>query len=339
MRPASWPREDRAAARLMSVEVATGRVEDHDAHELPGLLREGDLLVVNDAATLPASLMGRTEGGEPVEVRLVSAWGDDAWRVVLFGAGDWRSPTELRPPPPELRVGTRLLFGCLAAVIVDVRPESPRLLVVRFDLTGSAFWHALYTDGRPVQYSYLQGPLDLWHVQTAYASRPWAVEAPSGGYPVTGGTLAGLLQRGVAVTSITHAAGLSATGDTVLDALLPLDERFEIPTRAVEAISRARRRGGRVVAAGTTVVRALEGGALQHGGALMAGEGTTTLRLGPGYRMRIVDGLLTGMHDPTASHYALLQAFAPRALLDAAYAKAEEWGYLGHEFGDACLLL
>jgi S-adenosylmethionine:tRNA ribosyltransferase-isomerase len=93
-----------------------------------------------------------------------------------------------------------------------------------------------------------------------------------------------------------------------------------------------------VLAVGTSVVRAREGRAHDGGGVLRSGESSTTLILGPGYRRRVIDALLTGMHDPTESHYALLQAFAPRALLEHAQARAEAWGYLGHEFGDACLI-
>src|SRR5205823_9552386 len=124
-----------------------------------------------------------------------------------------------------------------------------------------------------------------------------------------------LRQRGVRIAAITHAAGLSSTGDPALDAALPLPERFEVPQATVDAVSKARTDGGRVVAVGTSAVRALEGAAAQHRGELRAGAGETDLLLGPGYRPRVADGLLTGVHETTASHYALLQAFAPRSLL------------------------
>jgi S-adenosylmethionine:tRNA ribosyltransferase-isomerase len=219
-----------------------------------------------------------------------------------------------------------------------VAPESARLVRVRFASEGARFWSALYRAGRPVQYSYLERPLELWDVQTSYAARPWAVEAPSAGFPLTGGVLAALQRRGVRLATLTHAAGLSATGDAALDALLPLGERFEIPAPTVSAIERARAHGARVIAAGTSVVRALEGRALEGAGTLQPGAGETTLRIGPGYRRQVVHGLLSGMHEPAESHYALLQAFAPRPLLDEARVAAETWGYRGHEFGDACLI-
>jgi S-adenosylmethionine:tRNA ribosyltransferase-isomerase len=165
------------------------------------------------------------------------------------------------------------------------------------------------------------------------------VEAPSAGHPLDTALLLALRRRGVELATVTHAAGLSSTGDPALDAALPLEERLAVPARSAVGVSRARRASKRVIAVGTSVVRALESRATEPGGLLAAGEGSTSLRIGPGYRRRIVDGLLTGMHEPTESHYALLAAFAPRALLDRALDEAEAAGYLGHEFGDACLLL
>jgi S-adenosylmethionine:tRNA ribosyltransferase-isomerase len=331
----------------LHLDVAREAFADRRASELPELLEPGDVLVVNDAATLPASLHGRVgqDGveGAPIELRLLGQEPDGSWRAVLFGAGDWRTPTERRPAPPRLERGARLAFGALtacveAACVEEVLEPSPRLLRVRFDAEGARFWSALYRLGRPVQYSYLEAPLPLWDAQTSYASRPWAVEAPSAGYPLDAARLLALRARGVEILPLTHAAGLSATGDPALDAALPLAERFSIPERSVSALLEARRAGRRVVAVGTTVVRALEGNALENGGTLTAGEGSTTLHIGPGFRRQVTGALLTGMHDPTESHYALLQTFAPRALLDRAHAQAQRWGYLGHEFGDACLI-
>ncbi len=190
-----------------------------------------------------------------------------------------------------------------------------------------------------MQYSHLAGPLALWHVQTPFGSRPWAVEAPSAGRALTVTLLQDLRRRGVRLERVTHAAGLSATGDPAIDAALPLPERYEVPPATVEAVEETRARHGRVVAVGTTVVRALEGAAARNAGRLRAGSGVTDLRLGPEDRPRIVDGLLTGLHEPGTSHFALATAFAPRSLLESAFRHAEELGYLGHEFGDSSLLL
>jgi S-adenosylmethionine:tRNA ribosyltransferase-isomerase len=338
MNAARWPREHPDAARLLHVEPRAGRLTDTVATELPQLLRAGDLLVMNDAATLPGSLPGRTDAGASIELRLLSHEPDGAWTAVLFGAGDWRRRTEDRPPPPELLVGARLSFSGLTARVVAVLPPSSRLLRVVFDLEGASLWRALYQAGRPVQYAYTAGPLALWHVQTLYAARPWAAEMPSAGLPLTASVLLQLKARGVRWASLTHAAGLSSTGDEVLDAALPRPERSDIPEATVSLVEETRKRGGRVVAVGTTVVRALEGRATQAG-ALVPGEDVTDLLLGPGYVPRVVHGLLTGVHAPGSSHHALLQAFAPLPLLQRAAEHAERLGYLGHEFGDTCLLL
>jgi S-adenosylmethionine:tRNA ribosyltransferase-isomerase len=190
-----------------------------------------------------------------------------------------------------------------------------------------------------VQYAYVEGPLELWHVQTRYASRPWCAELPSAGRPLAWSLLLALLRKGVALGSLTHAAGLSSTGDPALDALLPMPERFEIPEETAEAIRAAKSSGGRVVAVGTTVTRALEGSAAQHGGEVEPGAGVTDLVLRAGFRPRVVDGLLSGMHEPEASHYRLLEAFAPPEVLATAHAHAEASGYLAHEFGDSTLIL
>src|SRR5262249_41426583 len=162
---------------------------------------------------------------------------------------------EDRRPPPLLRAGAVLRFpGGLSGTLLAVSPASPRLVELRFDRTDGALWEALYRAGAPVQYSYLRGPLPLWHAQTVYGTRPWARELPSAGRPFTWELLAALRQVGVRLAAITHAAGLSSTGDPAIDALLPFPERFEVPASTAEAVSVTRQAGGRVVALGTTVV-------------------------------------------------------------------------------------
>ena len=339
MKPATWPRDDALGERLLHLDLASGSLRDARIADLPALLRRGDVLVVNDAATLPASLLGHAENGASVEARLVGELPDGSFRAVLFGPGDWRTPTEHRAPPPVLRTGDRLSFGELSAAVLRVSPVSLRLVELRFEQPRDRLWPLLYRFGRPVQYSYAKAPLEPWHVQVPYASQPWAAEMPSAGRPLRWEVLLALRQRGVAVASITHAAGLSSTGDPVLDAVLPLPERFAVPAPAADAVARARAAGGRVVAVGTTVVRALEGAALRNGGRLLASAGETDLVVGPGYRPTIVDGLLTGVHEKGASHYALLHAFAPAGLLERAHEHSERNGYLTHEFGDSWLLL
>jgi len=335
---AAGPRAEPLDERVLVIDVPARATRDARVRDLPSVLARGDLLVVNDAATIPASLDGRA-ADRRVELRLLARDRDDAtWRAVLFGDRDWRTRTEDRPAPPRLDVGARIAIDDLSATVIALDVLSPRLVVVRFDRSGAALWSALYRLGRPVQYAHVAEPLELWAAQTPYASRPWAVEQPSAGRPLQFRVLSALRARGVDIASLTHAAGLSATGDAALDAALPLAERYDIPAATVDAIARAKRRGARVVAAGTTVARALEGCFAAHG-ALVAGEGTTDLHIDGSLRLRVVDAILTGLHEPTASHFELLQAFAPLPLLRAAYAHAERAGYTNHEFGDSSLIL
>jgi len=337
MKPATWPRSHRERERLLRIDPDDGSIRDYVIADLPALLSPGDLLVVNDAATLPASL--RTSDGS-LELRLVSRLSDDAsWRALLFGAGDFRTPTEHRPQPRRVAPGEQLELGPgLHARIERVDPEEPRLVELRFAEQGASLWRALYAHGAPIQYAYVSQPLPLFHVQSAFASRPWAVEAPSAGRPLGFGVLLGLAARGVELAFVTHAAGLSSSGSASLDRRMPWPERYFVPESTVQAVARARAQGGRVIAAGTTVVRALEACALEHA-ALRAGEGLARLVLGPGYVLKVVDGLLTGMHESGTSHFALMQAFAPAALLEDALAHAVSACYLAHEFGDSCLVL
>jgi len=331
---ASFPREHPLEERLLHVDPRANTIRDGKVGDLAAMIRAGDLVIVNDAATLPGSISARTESGAVIELRLLSRDGP-RWNVVVFGAGDWRTKTEDRPAPPRLEAGARISFGPYWARIEAVSSASPRLVSMRTD----ASLRDLYRVGKPVQYAYLERDLALWHVQTAYAARPWAAEMPSAGRPLTWGLLLELRRRGVKLASLTHAAGLSSSGDPALDARLPLVERYDIPVETAAVVEETRRAGGRIVAIGTTVVRALEGAALAHDGRVLPGEGETNLHIGPGFRPRIVHGLLTGVHDPAASHFSLLQAFASKELLTRAYAHAEREGYLGHEFGDSSLIL
>ncbi len=339
MSPAPIPREPRDAVRLLVLDPDGAGGQDHAFHKLPELLQPGDLLVLNDAATLPASLRGETDRGEPVEIRLATRLGPGRWRAVLFGAGDWRTPTEHRPPPPRLNRGDWLQMGELCAMISGRSSASSRLVELQFDRKGVALWDALYRVGRPVQYSHLRGDLEIWSVQTVYASRPWAVELPSAGRALTWRLLQALTDHGIEIATLTHAAGLSATGDVQLDATLPFPERYEIPPATAHAIDQAHRTRGRVIAVGTTVVRALEGNAHQHGGQIVAGSYVTDLVLTGDTTLRVVDGLLTGIHEPGESHFHLLRAFASRATLESGLALAARHDYQTHEFGDACLIV
>jgi S-adenosylmethionine:tRNA ribosyltransferase-isomerase len=324
----------RHAVRLVTVARGADTIAIRRFAALPELLRAGDLVVVNDAATLPASLRGTTARGEPIEVRLAGPVDGSRLSGVLFGAGDHRTRTEHRAPPPPVAIGDVLR---LAGLAVEVIALAGRRVVLHARASVDELWRALYAHGVPVQYAHRVAQLPLYEVQTAYAARPWAAEMPSAGRPLTWEVLLGLRRAGIAVATLTHAAGLSSTGDDALDRALPWPERYEIPRATVEAIAAAKERGGRVVAVGTTVVRALESAA--QAGPLVAGGGSATLRLGPAYPPRVVDGLVSGLHVPGESHFELLSAFAPRERLSRALELAAREGLSSHELGDSCLIL
>jgi S-adenosylmethionine:tRNA ribosyltransferase-isomerase len=340
MNAARRPRADRREQKLLAIDRRRGDFSVRSFDALGELLRPGDLLVVNDAATLPASLRARLADGREIEVRLLHESSESSWQAVLFDGGNWRQDTRLRLAPPQLDLDAALEFqGGLRARVAEISTASPRLVRLEFAAGPAEFWPALYRAARLIQYSYLDSELPLWSVQTAYASRPWAVEMPSAGWPLHWEQLLRLRRHGITVAPLTHATGLSSTGDPALDDLLPLPERYELPESTVEHVRRVRRAGGRVIAAGTSVVRALEGAAAGNQGILRPGRGETALRIGPETRLQVVDGILSGIHVPGESHFALMQAFAPAALLEKAHRGAQKAGFLTHEFGDSCIIL
>jgi S-adenosylmethionine:tRNA ribosyltransferase-isomerase len=340
VKPAPATRSDRDQTRLLVIDPEQRTSEATRITELPRFLREGDLVVLNDAATLPASLQARDELARAIEVRLLGPARGSLFSAVLFGAGDYRTRTEDRPAPPLLEVGARLRFGSRLQAQVESRSQlSARLVELRFNLEDQALWIELYACGKPIQYAYQAEPIALWSVQTVYAARPWAAEMPSAGRPLSFNTLLALKRGGVQLATLTHATGLSSTGDPAIDQALPLPERYDIPDETVRAVTRARSAGRRVIAVGTSVVRALESAAISGKGRVNVGEAVSRLRIDARFRPQIVAGLLSGVHSPEESHYDLLSAFANTAILDASHARAIELGFLSHEFGDACLIL
>jgi S-adenosylmethionine:tRNA ribosyltransferase-isomerase len=331
MRAAVSPRSDKRKVRLLVIKE--GEIRDSSVESLPDHLEAGDLLVVNDAATLPASLFGRDGNDNPVEVRLRAQLEDRIWQAVIFGSGDWRTPTENRPAAPQFKAGEEVTFsGGFRARVLRENELSRRLLDLEFNQSGAELWRSIYQHGKPVQYSYMNEDLRLWSVQNVYSSRPWAVEMASAGHALDWQLLLKLMRKGVRIASLTHSAGLSSTGDPEIDGALPLAERYEIPPATLEAVERTKDGGRRVIAIGTSVVRALES-------AHLGLSGFTNVRIGPGSKLRLADGLLTGTHDVSESHYQLLAAFLPEPMLLEISRHLEEQDYLTHEFGDSCLII
>jgi S-adenosylmethionine:tRNA ribosyltransferase-isomerase len=328
-------------AKLLVVDAREGM--RHIAREsLVDVLQPGDLVVANDAATLPASLQGtHVPSGASIEVRLAGRNGlsfdVSDFSAVVFGAGDFHVRTEDRPPPPSLATGDRIALGPLSATITGLLGH-PRLVSLHFDGNPDAIWAGIAQHGRPIQYSHVQTPLVLWNVWTAFASPPVAFEPPSAGFAIDWHTIAALRARGIGFATITHAAGISSTGDPELDQRLPFDEPYDIPASTARAIAATRTQGGRIVAVGTTVVRALEHAAA-HDGAVHAGAGVATQRIGPGTRLRVADAILTGVHERGTSHYELLRAFVDDETLAAADEELAAHGYRAHEFGDSVFVV
>jgi S-adenosylmethionine:tRNA ribosyltransferase-isomerase len=330
-----------ADAKLLVVD-ARRRIGHAPRAAFVEFLRPGDLVIANDAATLPASLSGvHAATGAAVEVRLAgrpSLRPEDVGRfsAVVFGEGDFRTRTENRPAPPALAAGDRLVLGPLRAVVERLL-KHPRLVSLRFEGTPDEVWAGLAHHGRPIQYAHVQKPLALWDVWTRIAGPPVAFEPPSAGFALDWRTLAAMRARGAEFETITHAAGISSTGDEGLDRLLPFDEPYRIPEATALAVGRTRERGGRVVAVGTSVVRALEDAATADG-RVRAGDRLATQRLGRASRLRVVDAILSGTHEPDTSHYELLRAFLDDATLRRTSAELDARGYRTHEFGDSVLI-
>jgi len=225
---ADRPVQRPASARLLVIDAA-GRVTQSPRARWLDFLERGDLVVANDAATMPASLAGvHARTGQPIEVRL-AAWRSPvsgetaAFDAIVFGSGDYRTRTEDRPPPPELASGDEFVFGTLTATVVRLL-DHPRFVRLRFTAAAAAFWQHLARRGRPIQYAHLQQPIALWDSWTSIAAALVAFEPPSAGFVIAWRDVASMGERGIGFATLTHAAGLSSTGDAALDRRLPLAE-------------------------------------------------------------------------------------------------------------------
>jgi S-adenosylmethionine:tRNA ribosyltransferase-isomerase len=293
--------------------------------ELPRFLEAGDLLVVNTSATMPAALDARL-GGVPLELRLSTPAAGGTWVVELRGADG--SP--FRRPP----IGRRLtLAGGGHAELLAPFAGSNRLAVARLEL-DEPLEDYLRRHGRPIRYGYVPEPWPLDAYQTVFARDPGSAEMPSAGRPFTAARVTELVSRGVLFAPLTLHTGVSSPerGEP------PYAERFRVPEATAWIVNAVRGRGRRVIAVGTTVVRALETTAADDG-TVSAGDGWTSLVVTPERGLRAVDGLLSGWHDHDSSHLQLLEAAAGAELLERSYWAARARGYRRHEFGDVHLIL
>ncbi|MBA2516971.1 MAG: S-adenosylmethionine:tRNA ribosyltransferase-isomerase [Solirubrobacterales bacterium] len=321
----------RDGVRLMVASRCEGRLEDRVFSDLPEILAPGDLLVVNRSATLAASLPARRAGGAEVRVNVATAdprrEGDGSrWVVEVRGAG---GSTPIRATHGEVLA---LPAGASVELLAPYA-RGRRLWLAR--VRASISLHALLAEhGHPIRYGYVRAGWPLSAYQTVFSSEPGSAEMPSAGRPFTGGLVARLVSHGVLIATITLHTGVSS-----LEAHeLPYPERYEVPAVTARLVEAVRGWGGRVIAVGTTVVRALETAA-DPNGSVRPSRGWTELVITPERGVFAVDGLITGWHEPGASHLQMLEAVGGGSVLARSYGAARSRGYLWHEFGDSHLIL
>ena len=296
---------------------------------LGDFLQAGDLIVVNNSRTLPALLPARDESGDEVEVRLAHRQSEDLWDALVL-----KGRTHVGRPGMQLDFGQNL-----TAQIMGQNAELPFLWQVQFDRCCSELLDLIYRIGFPIRYNYVLGELPLDLYQTVYAAEPGSVEMVSAGRPFTWEVLLKLKRKGIGLAAISLHTTLSSTRDDAIDRTHPnYEEEFDVSEATAQAINACHEQGGRVIAIGTTVVRTLETVAQQKG-AMVSAHGRTRLHIAAGYQLRVVDALLTGMHEPESSDLDLLSAFIEPGRLKRAYLQAIEQGYLWHEFGDMNLII
>jgi S-adenosylmethionine:tRNA ribosyltransferase-isomerase len=314
--------------RMLVARGSDGRLTHARARDLPDFLRAGDLVVINTSATLPAALPARRADGTELELWLstpLPGAPEDRWVVELRNGDD---------PFRGARAGETLDLPAGAQARLEAPYLSgPRLWAARLRLPEPLMAY-LARQGSPIRYRYVPEAHPLADYQTAYAIEPGSAEMPSAGRPLTPAVLTALVAKGVSVAPLILHTGVSSPerGER------PYPERYSVPASTARLVEATRRWGGRVIAVGTTVVRALETVA-RPDGTVEPGAGWTALVVTPDRGVRAVDGLITGWHEPEASHLDILHAVAGRRLIERSYTAALEAGYLWHEFGDLHLIV
>jgi S-adenosylmethionine:tRNA ribosyltransferase-isomerase len=326
----------RDGVRLMVADRPGGSLLNARFHELPQLLDPNDLLVVNVSATLPASVSGQragTSGDEPVRVNFSTPVPElpEPWWVVEVRSADGSAPA-------RGRAGEMIRLGRHRTARLELAAPyagSERLWIAELHSDDDATVpELLWRLGEPIRYGYVdrRWPLDAY--QNVYATTPGSAEMPSAGRPFTDELIAALRTRGIGLAAICLHTGVSSPERHET----PFPERYDVPVQTARLVAATRAAGSRVIAVGTTVVRALET-VVGDDGIVHAGAGWTNLVIEPDRELGAVDGLITGWHEPEASHLMMLEAIGGAELLERSYAEAVSRGYLWHEFGDSHLIL
>lgn len=323
------PLEDRSASRLLVMDKQTGAISHHVFREVTGYLRPGDCLVLNNTKVIPARLLGEREGtGAHVEVLLLKRRADNVWETLV-------------KPGKKCRPGTRLVFGdgLLKAEVLETVDEGNRL--IRFVYEG-VFEEVLDALGEMPLPPYITHKLkDRDRYQTVYAKYEGSAAAPTAGLHFTRELLEEIRAKGVRVVYVTLHVGLGTfrpvKEENVLDHHMH-SEYFQVPGETAEIINRTKEEGGRVICVGTTSCRTVESAA-DETGKVHPGSGDTDIFIYPGYRFRVMDGLITNFHLPESTLVMLVSALAGREHVLRAYEEAIRERYRFFSFGDAMLLL
>ena len=331
---AASPPEQRGVARdgvrMMVAHRLAGSIEHSRFDRIAEHLAAGDAIVVNVSRTLPAAVTATSPRGEELVLHFSSPHPADERLWVI----EPRLPAGAGTAPFRgLREGDRLALPGGASIDLREPYLGERLWVARPRMVGSVESY-LGRRGRPIRYAYTAGEWGIDDYQTMFGIEPGSAEMPSAGRPFTARTLAAVAARDVRVVPVVLHCGVSS----LEDGESPLPERFAVSAAAASRLNGVRGAGGRVIAIGTTAVRAIESAA-DADGHIHAAAGWTDLVIGPGRPVTAVDGLLTGWHEPGASHLDMIDAIAGRSLAARSYAAAVAGGYLWHEFGDVHLIL
>jgi len=319
----------RDGVRMLVAHTTIGSLVSSTFGDIPNFLEPGDLVVINTSGTIPAAVDAVADDGTALVVHLSCELEDGRWVVELRKRVDgstarWSGPV----PSPQLQ-----LRGGATLDLEEHYGAGDRLWVATLRL-GEPVLRWLETHGRPIRYGYVHRRWPLEMYQNVYATEYGSAEMPSAGRPFTTDILTRLVAQGVGVAPVLLHTGVASLEDDEL----PYPERVRVPSMTAELVNATHRLGHRVIAVGTTVVRALESCATPEGGAV-AFEGWTDLVISPERGLRVVDGLVTGWHEPVSSHLMMLEAMMGRDLLEDSYHAALVLGYKWHEFGDSHLVL